>query len=96
MPAQTLKPEEYRTTEEPCYGAVANEVDIFKTAYRNRLAISLRGPTCCVNVRLLIHVGKLMVSGISPLDACASSVSQALTDDRETLAAVNEFCASVF
>jgi len=37
-----------------------------------------------------------MVSGISPLDACASSVSQALTDDRETFAAVNEFCASVF
>jgi len=28
MPAQTLKPEEYRITEEPYYEAVANEVDI--------------------------------------------------------------------
>jgi len=270
MPAQTLKPEEYRITEEPYYEVVANEVDIFEAAYRNQLAISLRGPTgCCktrfmeymawrlqlplitvschddltasdligrylitdnqtvwvdgpltaavrvgaicyldeivearadttvvihpladdrrvlpiekqgelivahesfcmtisynpgyqsmlkdikqstrqrfvalefdypkaaleqkivqteagldadragllvrfaqltrnlkgagldegASTRLLVHAGKLMVSGISPLDACASAVSQALTDDGEMIAAVNELCASVF
>jgi len=96
MPAQTLKPEKYCTTKAPCYGAVANEVEIFKMAYRNRLASSLRGPTGCVKIRLLIHAGKLMVSGISLLNACANSVSQALPDDRETIAAVNEPCASVF
>ena len=48
------------------------------------------------STRLLVHAGKLMVSGIEPTEACASAVSQALTDDREMIAAVNELCASVF
>jgi nitric oxide reductase NorQ protein len=48
------------------------------------------------STRLLVHAGKLMVAGIAPVDACASAVSQALTDDREMIAAVNELCASVF
>ena len=48
------------------------------------------------STRLLVHAGKLMVSGIDPIDACAGAVSQALTDDRDMIAAVNELCASVF
>jgi nitric oxide reductase NorQ protein len=48
------------------------------------------------STRLLVHAGKLMLSGISPADACASAVSQALTDDAEMIAAVNELSASVF
>ena len=48
------------------------------------------------STRLLVHAGKLMMSGIAPIDACASAVSQALTDDREMISAVNELCASVF
>ncbi|MDH3219715.1 MAG: CbbQ/NirQ/NorQ/GpvN family protein [Gammaproteobacteria bacterium] len=48
------------------------------------------------STRLLVHAGKLMVSGVDPVDACASAVSQALSDDREVIAAVNELCASVF
>ena len=48
------------------------------------------------STRLLVHAGKLMMSGISPVDACTSAVSQALTDDREMITAVNELCASVF
>ncbi len=48
------------------------------------------------STRLLVHAGKLMVGGIKPVDACASAVSQALTDDREMITAVNELCASVF
>lgn len=48
------------------------------------------------STRLLVHAGKLMMSGIAPVDACASAVSQALTDDREMISAVNELCASVF
>ena len=48
------------------------------------------------STRLLVHAAKLMQGGISPTDACASAVSQALTDDREMITAVNELCASVF
>ncbi len=48
------------------------------------------------STRLLVHAGKLIGSGIDPVSACASCIAQALTDDHEMLAAVNELSASVF
>ena len=48
------------------------------------------------STRLLVHAAKLMQSGIPPVIACRSSIAQALTDDAEMLAAVNELSASVF
>ena len=48
------------------------------------------------STRLLVHAGKLIVSGIDPVTACTNAVAQALTDDREMITAVNELCASVF
>jgi len=48
------------------------------------------------STRLLVHAAKLMQAGISPVTACHSSVAQALTDDAEMLAAINELSASLF
>lgn len=48
------------------------------------------------STRLLVHAGKLIADGISPVDASQSSIAQALTDDAEMLAAVNELSASIF
>ena len=48
------------------------------------------------STRLLVHAAKLMADGIAPVTACRSSIAQALTDDGEMLAAVNELSASVF
>jgi len=48
------------------------------------------------STRLLVHAGKLMMSGVSPRDACRGAISEALTDDPETLTAVNELSASLF
>ena len=48
------------------------------------------------STRLLVHAGKLIESGVAPVVACASAVSQALTDDPEMLQAVNELSSSVF
>ena len=48
------------------------------------------------STRLLVHAGKLIQTGINPVVACKSSISQALTDDPEMLAAVNELSSSVF
>ena len=48
------------------------------------------------STRLLVHAAKLMVEGVAPVTACASSISQALTDDPEMLIAVNELSSSVF
>lgn len=48
------------------------------------------------STRLLVHAAKLIVTGVDPVTACASCISQALTDDTEMLTAVNELSSSVF
>jgi len=48
------------------------------------------------STRLLVHAGKLIASGIDPRAACRGAIAQALTDDPEMLAAVNELSASLF
>ena len=48
------------------------------------------------STRLLVHAGKLIASGIPPADACRAACAEALTDDPEMLAAVNELSASLF
>jgi len=48
------------------------------------------------STRLLVHAAKLIVTGVDPVAACRSAISQALTDDAEMLVAVNELSASVF
>jgi len=48
------------------------------------------------STRLLVHAGKLMGSGISPGEACRGAIAEALTDEPEMLAAINELSASLF
>ena len=48
------------------------------------------------STRLLVHAGKLMSSGIAPRTACRTAIAEALTDDPEMIAAVNELSASLF
>ncbi len=48
------------------------------------------------STRLLVHTGKLISTGISPIDACHNAITQALTDDPEMIRAINELLASLF
>ncbi len=48
------------------------------------------------STRLLVHAGKLINTGVNPVTACRSSISQALTDDPDMLSAVNELSSTVF
>jgi nitric oxide reductase NorQ protein len=48
------------------------------------------------STRLLVHAGQLMMSGMAPSTACRSAIAQALTDDPQTLLAVQELSASLF
>jgi nitric oxide reductase NorQ protein len=48
------------------------------------------------STRLLVHAGKLIASGIDPRIACRGAIAEALTDDAEMIAAVNELSASLF
>jgi len=48
------------------------------------------------STRLLVHAAKLVASGVTPVAACRSAIAQALTDDADMLAAVNELSSSLF
>ncbi len=48
------------------------------------------------STRLLVHAAKLIHSGVSPVSACSSAITLALSDDPEMLLAINELSASVF
>ena len=48
------------------------------------------------STRLLVHAGKLIASGIDPVLACRGAVAQAITDDADMLAAIQELSSSLF
>ena len=48
------------------------------------------------STRLLVHAGKLIRSGVDPVAACRSAVAQAVTDDADMLAAIQELSSSLF
>jgi nitric oxide reductase NorQ protein len=48
------------------------------------------------STRLLVHAGKLIAGGIDPVLACKSAVAQAVTDDPDMLAAIQELSSSIF
>ena len=48
------------------------------------------------STRLLVHAGKLIADGVSPVVACKSAVAQALTDDADMLKAIQELSSSIF
>ena len=48
------------------------------------------------STRLLVHAAKLIVFGISPLDACHCSITQTLSDDVEVLSAIDEMASALF
>lgn len=48
------------------------------------------------STRLLVHAAKLIAGGIPPRNAYRAAIAEALTDDPEMLAAVNELGAALF
>ncbi len=48
------------------------------------------------STRLLVHAGKLIAAGVAPVSACQSAIAQAITDDPEMLAAIQELSSSIF
>lgn len=48
------------------------------------------------STRLLVHAAKLVASGTPIMRACQSAIAEALTDDPEVIAAVEDLAAAVF
>lgn len=56
MKAHVRAVDDYRATGEPFCLPVADEVDLFTEAYRNRLPVLLKGPTGCGKTRFVEHM----------------------------------------
>jgi len=48
------------------------------------------------STRLLVHAAQLMVRGVAPRTACHGAIAEALSDDPEMLAALDELANAVF
>lgn len=48
------------------------------------------------STRLIVHVGRLVASGVEVSRACHVAVAEALTDDPEIIAAIDDLAAGVF
>ncbi|MEE8387725.1 MAG: CbbQ/NirQ/NorQ/GpvN family protein [Acidiferrobacterales bacterium] len=56
MDARALKTEEYFIDDEPYYEAIGDEVEIFESAFRQKLPVLLKGPTGCGKTRFIEHM----------------------------------------
>jgi nitric oxide reductase NorQ protein len=61
--------EEYYVTEEPYYVPSSDEIEIFESAYRQRVPILLKGPTGTGKTRFVEHMAWRLSEGISQREA---------------------------
>jgi len=69
---ERLQIEDFRITEEPFYLPIADEVELFETAYEQQIPVLLKGPTGCGKTRFIEymswhlhrHVGKREEEGV--------------------------------
>ena len=80
-------------TESGVSDAVAESLVRFAQMTRNLKGSGLEEGA---STRLLVHAGKLIADGVSPVVACKSAVAQAVTDDADMLKAIAELSASIF
>ena len=48
------------------------------------------------STRLLVHAGHLVAAGVQPRDACQAAIGQALSDDSDAVASVDDLIRAVF
>ena len=48
------------------------------------------------STRLLVHAGHLIAAGVTPREACAAAIGRALSDDADSVSAVDDLIRAVF
>jgi len=81
------------TSESGVSDAIADNLVRFAQMTRNLKGSGLEEGA---STRLLVHAGKLIADGVSPVTACKSAVAQAVTDDTDMLKAIQELSSSIF
>ena len=51
-----IQVEDFRITEEPFYLPIADEVDLFESAYKQHMPVLLKGPTGCGKTRCIDYM----------------------------------------
>ncbi len=51
-----IESEEYQVAREPFYSQQGNEIELFESAYKNRIPVLLKGPTGCGKSRFMEHM----------------------------------------
>jgi len=69
----TSAAETYQVTEEPFYLPVADEIELFEAAWRERMPVLLKGPTGCGKTRFVEHMSWRLVNGPSTVNASGRS-----------------------
>jgi nitric oxide reductase NorQ protein len=54
--SQEIFPEDYFINDEPYYEPIADEIQVFESAYNNQLPVLLKGPTGCGKTRFMEHM----------------------------------------
>ena len=76
--SQTFDIDQYHIKDEPYYQPQANEVELYRSAYRSRLPVMLKGPTGCGKSRFVEHMawklGKPLITVACNEDMTASDL----------------------
>ncbi len=104
MEAHTIKTEEFFIADVPYYESIGCEIQVFQTTFKLKQPVLLKGPTGCgkthnlkrsgmdesASTHLLLSAAKLTAADDTPVTACHTVITEALTNDAEMLAAINE------
>ncbi len=82
--------ERYRLTKEPYYLTIANEAELFETAYKAKLPVMLKGPTGCGKTRFVeamaYRLGRPLITVACHEDLSATDlVGRFLLEGEETI-----------
>ena len=90
--------EEYHLTEEPFYIPVADEVELFEAAYRQKIPVLLKGPTGCGKTRFVEYMsyrlGRPMTKVKGRKDGAASAPGDGHNVPLVTIACHEDLTAS--
>lgn len=67
--------EEYYVSDEPFYVPTSDEIEIFESAYRQRVPILLKGPTGTGKTRFVEHMAWRLSEGLTARDPGASALN---------------------
>lgn len=80
---------ENQNGEAPYYSPIADEVEIFLTAYEQRLPVLLKGPTGCGKTRFVEHMAHRLYQGEN-----SNAQRQAVTEPLQTVACHEDLSAT--